>query len=206
MPAVARRLLRSRELRQGPSCTAHACCSRTPARRRRPDRARAGKPARAGRNQHGQVRHRAGLRPRAAHGRELPRIRPQPAIYSGTIFHRVIANFIAQTGGYDEKNVEKPTRASIPNESGNGLSNRRGTVGLARTADPHSGNCAVLRQPGGQRGARSAAEPLGLHGVRPRRGRNERRRRHRRRRHGRGRAVRARRAAQADHRHPRSRK
>jgi peptidyl-prolyl cis-trans isomerase A (cyclophilin A) len=60
--------------------------------------------------------------------------------YAGTIFHRVIANFIAQTGGFDEKNVEKPTRDGIPNESGNGLSNRRGTVGLARTADPHSGN------------------------------------------------------------------
>jgi len=60
--------------------------------------------------------------------------------YSGTIFHRVIANFIAQTGGFDEKNVEKPTRDGIANESGNGLSNRRGTVGLARTADPHSGN------------------------------------------------------------------
>lgn len=58
--------------------------------------------------------------------------------YSGTIFHRVIANFIAQAGGYDEKRVEKPTRESIPNESGNGLSNRRGTIALARTADPHS--------------------------------------------------------------------
>jgi len=60
--------------------------------------------------------------------------------YNGTIFHRVIANFVAQGGGYDEKNVEKPTRAGVPNESGNGLSNRRGTVGLARTGDPHSGN------------------------------------------------------------------
>ena len=60
--------------------------------------------------------------------------------YSGTIFHRVIANFIAQTGGYDEKNAEKKVDEGIPNESGNGLSNRRGTVGLARTADPHSGN------------------------------------------------------------------
>jgi cyclophilin family peptidyl-prolyl cis-trans isomerase len=58
--------------------------------------------------------------------------------YSGTIFHRVIANFIAQGGGYDEKRVEKPTREGIPNESGNGLSNRRGTVALARTGDPHS--------------------------------------------------------------------
>ena len=60
--------------------------------------------------------------------------------YNGTIFHRVIANFVAQGGGYDEKYVEKPVRAGIPNESGNGLSNRRGTVGLARTGDPHSGN------------------------------------------------------------------
>ena len=46
----------------------------------------------------------------------------------------MIANFIAQAGGYDEKYAEKPARARIPNESGNGLSNRRGTVGLARTA------------------------------------------------------------------------
>jgi len=60
--------------------------------------------------------------------------------YSGVIFHRVINNFIAQAGQYDEKYVEKQARAPIPNESGNGLSNRRGTVGLARTGDPHSGD------------------------------------------------------------------
>lgn len=60
--------------------------------------------------------------------------------YSGVIFHRVIANFVAQAGQYDEKYGEKTARAPIPNESGNGLSNRRGTVGLARTADPHSGD------------------------------------------------------------------
>jgi peptidyl-prolyl cis-trans isomerase A (cyclophilin A) len=59
--------------------------------------------------------------------------------YSGTIFHRVVAGFVAQGGGHDETMAEKPTRPPVPNESGNGLSNRRGTVGLARTGDPHSG-------------------------------------------------------------------
>ena len=58
--------------------------------------------------------------------------------YDGTIFHRVINNFVAQGGGYDEKLAEKPTKAKVPNESGNGLSNRRGTVGMARTGEPHS--------------------------------------------------------------------
>ncbi|MFO7304840.1 MAG: peptidylprolyl isomerase [Gammaproteobacteria bacterium] len=59
--------------------------------------------------------------------------------YDGTIFHRVVGNFIIQGGGYDQEYNEKPTRPPIPNESGNGLSNIRGTVGLARTGDPHSG-------------------------------------------------------------------
>jgi cyclophilin family peptidyl-prolyl cis-trans isomerase len=58
--------------------------------------------------------------------------------YQGTIFHRVIANFVVQGGGYDEKQVEKPNRATVPNESGNGLSNRRGTLAMARTGAPHS--------------------------------------------------------------------
>ena len=78
----------------------------------------------------------------------------------------MIGNFVVQGGGYDEKYVEKPTRAGIPNESGNGLSNRRGTVGLARTGDPHSGNAQFYLNLGRQRGARSAAEPLGLYRVR----------------------------------------
>jgi peptidyl-prolyl cis-trans isomerase A (cyclophilin A) len=60
--------------------------------------------------------------------------------YTGTVFHRVVGNFVVQGGGFDEKYVEKPTRPGIPNESGNGLSNRRGTVGLARTGEAHSGN------------------------------------------------------------------
>jgi cyclophilin family peptidyl-prolyl cis-trans isomerase len=60
--------------------------------------------------------------------------------YNGTIFHRVINNFVAQGGGYDEKLAEKPTRPGVPNESGNGLSNRRTTIGMARTGEPHSAN------------------------------------------------------------------
>lgn len=58
--------------------------------------------------------------------------------YEGTIFHRVISNFVVQGGGLDEKLAEKPTRAKIPNESGNGLSNRRTTVGMARAGEAHS--------------------------------------------------------------------
>lgn len=60
--------------------------------------------------------------------------------YSGVIFHRVIANFIAQAGAFDEKYGEKTPRPPIPNESGNGLSNLRGTVGLARAAEAHGGD------------------------------------------------------------------
>jgi cyclophilin family peptidyl-prolyl cis-trans isomerase len=58
--------------------------------------------------------------------------------YDGTIFHRVVGNFVVQGGGYTADGTEKPTRPTIPNESGNGLSNRRGTVALARHDDPHS--------------------------------------------------------------------
>ena len=58
--------------------------------------------------------------------------------YSGTIFHRLVPGFVAQTGGYDTDYKLKPTRKSIPNESGNGLSNRRGFIAMARTGEPHS--------------------------------------------------------------------
>jgi cyclophilin family peptidyl-prolyl cis-trans isomerase len=58
--------------------------------------------------------------------------------YDGTIFHRVIDGFMVQGGGFNDKLQQKPTRAPVPNEADNGLSNRRGTVAMARTNDPNS--------------------------------------------------------------------
>ena len=61
--------------------------------------------------------------------------------YTNTLFHRVIANFVIQGGGYDATTQKlKPTHESLFNESGNGLQNKRGAVGLARAEPPHSGN------------------------------------------------------------------
>jgi cyclophilin family peptidyl-prolyl cis-trans isomerase len=58
--------------------------------------------------------------------------------YSGVIFHRVVAGFVAQAGGYTADMTQKEVTENVFNESGNGLSNLRGTVGLARSNDPHS--------------------------------------------------------------------
>jgi cyclophilin family peptidyl-prolyl cis-trans isomerase len=62
--------------------------------------------------------------------------------YTNTLFHRVVANFVIQGGGHDGSPpyALKPTYPAIDNESGNGLQNKRGAVGLARAAGPHTGN------------------------------------------------------------------
>ena len=119
--------------------------------------------------------------------------------YEGTVFHRVIQGFIAQAGGFTANLQEKGAERDVVNESGNGLSNLRGTIGLARANEPHSGNAQFYINLADNLDLNPRPTRWGLYGVRDDRRRHGSRRRNRARSHRTRRELRAQRA-DADHR------
>ena len=92
--------------------------------------------------------------------------------YDNTIFHRVIDGFMVQGGGMEPGMKQKPTRATIANEAANGLKNKKYTVAMARTSEPHSASAQFFINVADNDFLDSqGAEPAGLGLLRVRQGR-----------------------------------